>query len=84
MLVKRPAFHATMTTSILILLFSQVVYIAPLKALVRERMNDWRIRLEKKLGKKVVELTGKNLFITYYSACVGQPSIKPYLTQPYT
>lgn len=51
-------------TFVLILLFFKVVYIAPLKALVRERMNDWRIRLEKKLGKKVVELTGKNLFVT--------------------
>ncbi|XP_015183023.1 PREDICTED: activating signal cointegrator 1 complex subunit 3 isoform X2 [Polistes dominula] len=36
----------------------KVVYIAPLKALVRERMHDWKIRLEEKLGKKVVELTG--------------------------
>ena len=36
----------------------KIVYVAPLKALVRERMEDWRIRLEKKLGKKVVELTG--------------------------
>ncbi|OPL20579.1 activating 3 signal cointegrator 1 complex subunit, partial [Mytilus galloprovincialis] len=34
------------------------VYIAPLKALVRERMEDWKVRIEKKLGKKVVELTG--------------------------
>jgi activating signal cointegrator complex subunit 3 len=34
------------------------VYIAPLKALVRERMIDWKIRLEQKLNKKVVELTG--------------------------
>ncbi|XP_014597737.1 PREDICTED: activating signal cointegrator 1 complex subunit 3 [Polistes canadensis] len=36
----------------------KVVYIAPLKALVRERMHDWKVRLEEKLGKKVVELTG--------------------------
>jgi activating signal cointegrator complex subunit 3 len=36
----------------------KVVYIAPLKALVRERMVDWKKRLEEKLGKKVVELTG--------------------------
>ncbi|XP_035776945.1 activating signal cointegrator 1 complex subunit 3-like [Anopheles albimanus] len=36
----------------------KVVYIAPLKALVKERMDDWKVRLEKKLGKKVVELTG--------------------------
>ncbi len=36
----------------------KVVYIAPLKALVRERMIDWKARLEEKLGKRVVELTG--------------------------
>ncbi|XP_068228501.1 activating signal cointegrator 1 complex subunit 3-like isoform X2 [Palaemon carinicauda] len=37
---------------------AKVVYIAPLKALVRERVEDWKIRLEEKLGKNVVELTG--------------------------
>uniref|UniRef100_A0A665WR59 Activating signal cointegrator 1 complex subunit 3 n=1 Tax=Echeneis naucrates TaxID=173247 RepID=A0A665WR59_ECHNA len=37
---------------------SKVVYIAPLKALVRERIDDWKIRIEERLGKKVVELTG--------------------------
>lgn len=37
---------------------TKVVYIAPLKALVRERMDDWLERLQRKLGKKVVELTG--------------------------
>ncbi|XP_059620784.1 activating signal cointegrator 1 complex subunit 3 [Phlebotomus argentipes] len=37
---------------------AKVVYIAPLKALVRERIEDWRTRLEHRLGKKVVELTG--------------------------
>ncbi|EFA86469.1 DEAD/DEAH box helicase [Heterostelium album PN500] len=36
----------------------KVVYIAPLKALVRERMNDWNVKLSEKLGKKLVELTG--------------------------
>ncbi|CAL7941276.1 unnamed protein product [Xylocopa violacea] len=36
----------------------KVVYIAPLKALVRERMKDWKVRLEEQLGKRVVELTG--------------------------
>ncbi|XP_071560788.1 activating signal cointegrator 1 complex subunit 3 [Temnothorax nylanderi] len=36
----------------------KVVYIAPMKALVRERINDWKIRLEERLGKRVVELTG--------------------------
>uniref|UniRef100_A0AAR2IX77 Activating signal cointegrator 1 complex subunit 3 n=1 Tax=Pygocentrus nattereri TaxID=42514 RepID=A0AAR2IX77_PYGNA len=36
----------------------RVVYIAPLKALVRERIEDWKIRIEEKLGRKVIELTG--------------------------
>lgn len=36
----------------------KIVYIAPLKALVRERINDWKARLEERLGKRVVELTG--------------------------
>eukprot|EP01117_Protostelium_nocturnum_P007948 TRINITY_DN2836_c0_g2_i3.p1 TRINITY_DN2836_c0_g2~~TRINITY_DN2836_c0_g2_i3.p1 ORF type:complete len:1451 (-),score=559.69 TRINITY_DN2836_c0_g2_i3:47-4399(-) len=36
----------------------KVVYIGPLKALVRERLNDWSVRFGKRLGKKVVELTG--------------------------
>ena len=35
-----------------------MIYIAPLKALVRERIRDWKLRLEGRLGKKVVELTG--------------------------
>uniref|UniRef100_A0A5K3FBK7 Helicase ATP-binding domain-containing protein n=1 Tax=Mesocestoides corti TaxID=53468 RepID=A0A5K3FBK7_MESCO len=34
------------------------VYIAPLKALVRERVDDWNVRIWQKLGKRVVELTG--------------------------
>ncbi|KAL3309273.1 activating signal cointegrator 1 complex subunit [Cichlidogyrus casuarinus] len=34
------------------------VYIAPLKALVRERIEDWNVKLGKKLGKRVLELTG--------------------------
>lgn len=36
----------------------KIVYIAPLKALVRERVNDWKERFEKKLNKNVLELTG--------------------------
>lgn len=36
----------------------KVVYIAPLKALVRERIDDWKVRIENNLGRKVVELTG--------------------------
>jgi activating signal cointegrator complex subunit 3 len=35
-----------------IVTFLQAVYIAPLKALVRERMDDWKVRIEQKLGKK--------------------------------
>ena len=35
-----------------------VVYIAPLKALVRERVQDWRQGLCPALGKRLVELTG--------------------------
>lgn len=36
----------------------KVIYIAPLKALVRERMNDWKRRLVTQLGKEMVEMTG--------------------------
>ncbi|KAJ3189894.1 activating signal cointegrator 1 complex subunit [Gaertneriomyces sp. JEL0708] len=36
----------------------KVVYIAPLKALVRERVKDWRDRLCGLMGRKLVELTG--------------------------
>ena len=37
---------------------SKAIYIAPLKALVRERIEDWSKGLCAKLGKKLVELTG--------------------------
>lgn len=36
----------------------KIVYIAPLKALVKERIDDWSKRIGEKLGKIVVELTG--------------------------
>ncbi|PVU92630.1 hypothetical protein BB561_003719 [Smittium simulii] len=36
----------------------KVVYIAPLKALVKERVKDWGTRLKKHLGYKLVELSG--------------------------
>ncbi|EFJ28836.1 hypothetical protein SELMODRAFT_410613 [Selaginella moellendorffii] len=36
----------------------KVIYIAPLKALVRERVDDWKKSLVPTLGKKLVELTG--------------------------
>ncbi|KAI9786247.1 MAG: hypothetical protein M1839_007658 [Geoglossum umbratile] len=39
---------------------SKVVYIAPMKALVRERVQDWRARLTQKMGLRLVELTGDN------------------------
>ncbi|KAI8647168.1 Sec63 Brl domain-containing protein [Parasitella parasitica] len=37
---------------------SKVVYIAPMKALVKERVADWNKRLTGPMGKKLVELTG--------------------------
>ncbi|XP_014495737.1 DExH-box ATP-dependent RNA helicase DExH14 isoform X2 [Vigna radiata var. radiata] len=36
----------------------KVIYIAPLKAIVRERMSDWQKRLVSQLRKKMVEMTG--------------------------
>src|ERR1700712_1813218 len=39
---------------------SKGVYIAPIKALVRERVKDWRGRLTQQMGLKLVELTGDN------------------------
>ena len=39
---------------------SKVVYIAPMKALVRERVQDWSKRLARQMGLKLVELTGDN------------------------
>ena len=38
----------------------KVVYIAPMKALVRERVGDWRSRLTRQMGLQLVELTGDN------------------------
>lgn len=40
---------------------SKVVYIAPMKALVRERVDDWRRKITPVTGDKVVELTGDSL-----------------------
>lgn len=40
---------------------SKVVYIAPMKALVRERVSDWRERICKHTEYKLVELTGDSL-----------------------
>ncbi|CAG2116212.1 unnamed protein product, partial [Medioppia subpectinata] len=37
---------------------AKVVYIAPLKALVRERVDDWKQKIEQQMGRHVVELTG--------------------------
>lgn len=36
----------------------KIVYIAPLKALVKERLKDWTQRFQRVLGRKVVELSG--------------------------
>lgn len=40
---------------------SKIVYIAPMKALVRERVDDWRARICKNTRHKLVELTGDSL-----------------------
>ncbi|AET39778.1 RNA helicase Ecym_4766 [Eremothecium cymbalariae DBVPG len=40
---------------------SKIVYIAPMKALVRERVDDWRRRITPITGDKVVELTGDSI-----------------------
>jgi antiviral helicase SLH1 len=48
---------------------SKVVYIAPMKALVRERVKDWGARLARPLGLKLVELTGKMRQIGYCTGC---------------
>lgn len=40
---------------------SKVVYIAPMKALVRERVDDWRARICQNTNHKIVELTGDSL-----------------------
>ena len=36
----------------------KVIYVAPLKAIAKERLKDWKERFGKKLGKSVLELTG--------------------------
>ena len=36
----------------------KIIYIAPLKSLVKERLDDWKARLKFALGISVVELTG--------------------------
>ncbi|GFQ81252.1 activating signal cointegrator 1 complex subunit 3 [Trichonephila clavata] len=51
---------------------SKAIYIAPLKALVRERIEDWKIRFQQKLGKKVEELTGD---VTPDAAAIGRADI---------
>ena len=40
---------------------SKIVYIAPMKALVRERVDDWRARICANTSHKIVELTGDSL-----------------------
>ncbi|SCU79563.1 LADA_0B01552g1_1 [Lachancea dasiensis] len=40
---------------------NKIVYIAPMKALVRERVTDWRKRITPITGDKVIELTGDSL-----------------------
>lgn len=40
---------------------AKAVYIAPMKALVRERVEDWQDKFMNFLGKKIIELTGDTL-----------------------
>lgn len=37
---------------------AKAIYVAPLKALARERLTDWREKLGKGLGLHILELTG--------------------------
>ncbi|CDH15138.1 probable Antiviral helicase SLH1 [Zygosaccharomyces bailii ISA1307] len=39
----------------------KIVYIAPMKALVRERVDDWRKKITPVTGDRVVELTGDSI-----------------------
>jgi activating signal cointegrator complex subunit 3 len=39
---------------------AKIVYVAPLKALAKERLFDWKKNIGKKLGLKILELTGEN------------------------
>ena len=43
---------------------AKVVYIAPLKALVRERMTDWKVKFE---GKRDLTLVSPNVFLRQFS-----------------
>lgn len=40
---------------------SKVVYIAPMKALVRERVDDWKVKICGNTSHRIVELTGDSL-----------------------
>ncbi|CAK4141075.1 unnamed protein product [Aphanomyces euteiches] len=51
---------------------SIIVYVAPLKALARERVKDWTRKFQQTLGKQVVELTGDT---TVESRVLKQASI---------
>ena len=48
----RESIYAQLKTAPSVAISFQAVYIAPLKALVRERMEDWKIRFEQKLGRR--------------------------------
>ena len=36
----------------------KIIYVAPMKALAKERLKDWKSRFGKILGKSILELTG--------------------------
>lgn len=51
--ITKPLYPVSeITPSLHVLGSFQAVYIAPLKALVRERMDDWKVRFQQKLGRR--------------------------------
>eukprot|EP00983_Pelagomonas_calceolata_P110794 1159714-Pelagomonas_calceolata.AAC.6 len=51
-------FPIVLFLAMLVLGAFEIIYIAPLKALVRERVDDWGRGMCARLGKSLVELTG--------------------------
>ena len=68
----------------------KVVYIGPMKALVHERVKDWREKFEKKLGMLVAEAASHPLFffefpkesITTYDPISLSPPLPPSTPRP--
>lgn len=62
-----------------------MVYIAPLKALVRERISDWGAGFCKTLGKSMVELTGGGGMTRLGAGRPGESgaAMAPWLARPF-